>query len=368
MSVSHKLLTFNIALEPAPLPTVGIGTFVMLTPDVTNLSSGSGRYQIFRSYKEVEAAALAGTGATAAEAAALVAFSGPRKPTLIMVNVDVTATSETFTDAYNDFLDYGIGHFAVTTVSRTPADQLAIAAIVNTLTGSDGRGVIGIFQTSQSSTSSWPAALAAMENTLNNALIYHDDDAVYADMATVAARMTYNWDQTSPTFVGQLAGVDAAVLTQSELNAIVANNINTVAPQGGRSAVLAPGVNAEGRPLDEVVSIYLFVDRLATQLQRTKARKDELGQKIPISREGQAILEADIRSVFQRLQAAGHFALAEEDEVTGEVFEPIQIVFPSDLSDDIANKRLSATVNLRQSRGAQTFELDLNFTTSRLEG
>lgn len=365
MSANHQLVTFNISLEPAPVPTTGIGTFVLLVDNVTNLASGGGRYQIFTSYAQVVAAALAGAGSAAAVAAALVAFSSPRKPTLIMVNVDVVGL-EDHDDAYLDFLDYGIKHFAVCMTSRIPAEQLEVAAVVNTLTGSAGLGVIGIFQTDEVATAAWPVALAAIEDTLNNMVIYAPDSQ-WQDVATVAARMTYNWDSVAPGFVGRLYGVTAPALTQSDLNAIKTNNINVVAPQGGVSTVLAPGVNAEGRPMDEVVSIYLFVDRLHTRLQRVKATYDERGQKIPISAAGQGILEAQIRATFQLLQAAGHFAEESEDPITGEVFQPIQIIFPTDLTDDIANKRLSATVNLQQLRGAQTFELDLNFTTSNLE-
>lgn len=365
MSATHQLVTFNISLEPAPVATTGIGTFVLLADDITNLSSGSGRYQIFRSYKEVVDAALTGTGAATAVAAAQVAFSAPRKPVLIMVNVDTTAP-EDHDDAYLDFLDYGVPHFAVAMTSRVPAEQLEVAAVVNTLTASDGIGVIGIFQTDEVCTGGWPAALAAMDDSLNCMLIYAADSQ-WHDVATIAARMTFNWDQTAPGFVGRLYGVTAPSLTQADLNTIKTSKVNVVAPQGGRATVLAPGVNAEDRPMEEVVSVYLFVDRLQSRLQRVKGKYDELGKKIPIAVSGQNIVEAEIRAVFNLLQAAGHFAEASEDPETGDIFEPIQIIFPTDLSDDIANKRISVTVNLQQSRGAQVFELGLNFTTSNLE-
>lgn len=366
MSVSHQLITFNIALEPAPVPTASIGTLALLVPNVTNLTSGSGRYQVFNTLKDVLDAGLTGTGATAAEAAATVAFSSPRKPTLILVNVDVTVGSETHAEAYNDFLNYGVGHFNVATVSRTAADQISLASVVNTLTGSNGMGVVGYYQTDDDSSGGWPVALAALEDTLNSALIYHDDDTEYHDVALPAARATFNWDVTAPTFTGRLYGVTGADVTQSELTAITGNNVNVTAPYAGQSAYLSPGLNAEGRPIEEVLTVYLFVARLKERLERTRARYDALGKKIPISTTGQAIVENDIRATFSILQAAGHFETRQEDPITGETFEPIEIIFPSDLSDDLANLRISVTVNLQQTRGARKFELDLNFTTSRL--
>lgn len=344
MTVAHDLITFNISLAPSPGQITTLGTIALLAPDQV-LSEGSGRYQTFRSYQEMVDAGITG----AALNAGLVAFSQPRKPTLILVNVAVTASAETYVAAYTAFRALGVKHFAVASTDRTPANQLALAAYVQTV---NFRVVCGL-QTDEDCTGGWPAALAAVEDDILSILCYADDDTEYHDVALLANRLTFNWDQQAPSFRGALGGVSVSdsTLTPAELAAIKAAGINVVAPFGTSGTYAAPGVNAENRPADEVFAILWFVDRLETLLTDIILKSDALGQKIPINATGQNMLKSAIRTQFEIGVAAGHFEAGQLEMSMG------------DLATDIATGRLSATVNIKEVRGAGGFTLNLNFST-----
>jgi hypothetical protein len=344
MTVAHQLLTFNVSLAPVPAQRTSLGTIALLAPNISGLTGGSGRYEAFASYQEVVDAGI--TGATLD--AALVAFSQPRKPTLIIVNVDVVGL-ESYLTAYTDFRTYGVRHFAVAMISRTAADQLALSAYIEAINFRVGLAV----QMDEVSTGGWPAAIAAIEDNVHTGVVYCDDDTQYHEIAWLANRLTFDWDNTAPSFTGSLQGIDPTDgVSMSDVTAIKANNINVVVGFGTASTYLGDGVNAEGRPFDEVFAIYWFVDRLESRLQDLRLTKDALGQKIEIGPTGQAILESAIRAQFDLGAAAGHF-----------VDEQIEIVFPSDLTSDIANRTITATVNIQEARGANKFTLNLNFTT-----
>lgn len=342
MTVAHELLIFNISLSPAPAQVTTLGTIALLAPDVPGMSLGD--YTAFTSYDDVVAAGVTGQALTAAAAA----FSQPRKPTLIIVNVDVTGSTQTQLAAYTAFRAQGVKHFAVATTSRVPADQLALSAYVETINFR-----VGLFvQTDEDATGGWPAALAAIEDNVHTSVVFCSTDTQAHELAALANRLTFNWDATSPSFRGSLSGVTAeASLTQPELAAVKANALNVVAPFGTAGAYFADGVNAENRPVDEVFAVYWFVDRLEAQLQKIILQRDAFGQKIPIDSTGQAIMESAVRAVYEVGVNAGHF---KQDQM--------EIVFPSDLSTDLTNKTLSATVNITQTRGAKGFSLNLNFS------
>lgn len=344
MPVTHQLLTFNISLSAVPAQRTSLGTIALLGPDLPALSQGGGRYQTFTSYDAVVDAGV--TGQTLAMAQA--AFSQPRKPTLILVDVDVTG-SETYLQAYTAFRALGIKHFAVCAATRVPSDQVALAAYVETVNFRTGY----VTQTDESCLT-WPAALSAIETNVHSALVYSDADADAHDIAWMANRLTFNWDATAPGMTGHIAGVEAPDgVDATDLAAITAANVNVLAPFGTSNTYMADGVNAEGRPFDEVIAIYWFVDRLEARVQGMKLTRDALGQKTVIDASGQALLENEIRAQFALGVASGAFA---EDQ--------IEIVFPTDLTDDIANKEISVTVNIMENRGAIKFALNLNFTTT----
>jgi hypothetical protein len=342
MTVSHQQLVFNISLAPAPAQTTTLGTIALIAPNQT-LAQGGGRYETFYSYTEMVDAGITG----AALNAGLVAFSQPRKPTLILVNQDLAGT-ETVVAAYTAFRALQVKHFAVALTSRTPADQLALAAFVETVNFRVG----AMFQTDEAVGSGWPVALAAIEDNIHSGVVYSDDDTEYHDIAALANRLTFNWDATAPSFRGSLGGVQVANdLTPGQLATAKAAGINVVAPFGTSGTYFADGLNAEGRPYDEVFAIYWFVDRLEALLQKTILSMDARGQKIPIDATGQNILKAAITAQFNLGVSAGHF---KEDQ--------IEIVM-GDLATDLSNLTISATVNITETRGAKGFVLNLNFTT-----
>jgi hypothetical protein len=344
MPVTHQLLTFNISLSAVPAQRTSLGTIALLGPDLV-LSQGGGRYQEFTTYDAVVAAGA--TGQTLAMA--LAAFSQPRKPKLILVNVAVTASTESYLAAYTAFRALAVKHFAVCAASRVPADQLALAAYVETVNFRTGF----VAQTDEDCTT-WPAALSAIEGNVHSALVYSDADADGHDLAWITNRLTFNWDAVAPGMTGHIAGVEAPEgLDATDLAAITAANVNVLAPYGTSDTYMAEGVNAEGRPFDEVIAIYWFVDRLEARVQGVKLTRDAFGQKTPIDATGQAILENEIRAQFNLGVSSGAFA---EDQ--------IEIIFPSDLTDDLANREISVTVNIQEQRGAVKFSLNLNFTTT----
>lgn len=370
MAVEHQLIKFNISLEANPVEAPALATIAFLCPNVTNLPLGGGRYGIFRSLQAVEDALLTGSGAVVAEDAAEVAFAGPRAPTFIIVSVDQSAVDpadrETYADAYMAFVGEGVQHFAVAIASRDAADQLAMASAVPVLNGTYGRGVFFLAQTGEDVTAGWPAALNAAKDNEQFGLVYSSDAALFNDVIMLASRLTFNWDTTAPAFTGQMfGGVPETTLSQSELDLATAGNVSVFAPFGPHQAYASHAYNAAGRPIEEMFSVYLFVNRLWIRLMNTKARYDSLGRKIPISTIGQAIVQGEIMAVFQTLQAAGHFTEGDVDS-EGNPTPAIKITFPTDLAPDIAAKRISVGVELQLARGARFFELDLAFTTSPL--
>jgi len=347
MTVAHQLLTFNISLLPSPTARTSLGTIALLVEDVGTLTQGGGRYQVFRRLEDIIDAGISGANLDACTAA----FSQPRKPTLILVDVDA-AGAETHLAAYTDFRTMGVKHFALATVSRDATDILALAALVETINFRTGFAA----QTSASAVSAWPVAIAAVEGNTHSSVNFCSDDTQYHDIAWLSNRLTFDWDQTAPTMTGEIKGVEGeTTLTNANLAAVTGRNINVIAPFGPADAYNYPGVNADGQPFDEVFAVYWFVDRLETLLQDTKLSKDASGQKIPVGPEGQAILKSAIAAQYNIGVQAGHF-------VDGQ----LEVEFPSDLTADIAAKQITATASIQTARGANKFTLNLNFSASPL--
>lgn len=364
MSASHNdLVSLSYNLDAAPIPTTNFGDVLILIENIT--FGGGALAKQYASYADVLADGPSGTAVLSASAveAGRVAFSQDRVPSSILIGTVDVAGLEDYDTALAAIIAAGWEFFAVTAdlhdSTTDSAQQLLLSAAI------EAQERLFVMQTDSATAydtgTTWEAgAYAAMVGRENTVVIWHDDDTKWADVAYAISRLNYDHDVTSPTWTGPLREVDAAVVTDAQKLAIRANNINVPLPFGSETAYVDPGVNqagtaaSDGRPVDHVVSVYWWLDRLRARLQALKITYDKRGEKIPMSYAGQAILQAELEAQAQLGFQAGHF---EPGQIIIELPDPIP-------SADITSRTLKATVTFQLRSGARAFELDFNFSAT----
>lgn len=345
MAATHNgLINLSYTLDPAPVAAANFGTVLLLAED---LSFSTDR---FRAYPDYPTAVADGDLTAAALEALQVAFSSvPRPAEVLVANVDVTGL-EDYDTALLDAIAEGAQFFGVVLESRTAADQLAVAAAVETLEK------VLVIQTSDGDalTVGWPSALAAVEDNVNTAVVYHDDDNEWADVAWLVNRLAFDFDLTAPGGQAQLRGVAAADVTTAERGLALANNINLPLEFGPASAYLSHGTNAEGRAFEHIWSVYWFIARTRALLTRLKLSYDNAGLKIPMTRQGQIILESTIQQQIDIAVDRGHFRA-----------EQFRFAFPDPIpTADITSRDLKAQVYITLESGAKSFAITFNFSAT----
>lgn len=341
-----------VILGPAGISSRGFGTVLILADEASGTTLGGDRVRTYTSYSAVEADA-AELGADA-EAALLVAFSQPRKPTQVKVARVDTAAPETWAEGYAAAKAADPDFYGVVALTRTDANGLALAALIET----EER-----FFVMQSKTADWlttgvPAAFATMMAGYENSTpVYHDEDTEYLDVALAVNRLAWDPDRVSVPWSCEVSGVAAYTtgLTDTQKAFARTNGIQLMLPFGSSSSWVDPGENASGRPIYEILTKHWFTERVSARIANLKIAASNRGQKITVDAVGQEMVRSEI--VAQLLSG---------ESGDSPHFQPGQtLAEPLEITDaDRTSREIRIRVQATYAVGALTFDTEAYFDTT----
>lgn len=316
MAANHlDTITITIALDPAPVVGTDFGAILIIADEANGTTLDGDRVRTYQSLSAVQADNTAGFVSAGLLAAATAAFSQDRQPSSIKIGRKAVAEAYDVALAAIEAVDPNF--YAIAIESRTAADQLLIAAAVEA--GAVNR--LFFLQSADADflTAGFPAALAGLDGNERSIVCYHDTATEWYDVAYPANRLAFNVDaQSVPWALFTLKGVAAysSAPSDTEKTNLKANKANPGLPYSS-AAQFAPykGVNANGRPIYEILTADWFESRLQDATVATVLQAHNAGRKIPVTPEGQAIMGALVSAQFQIGATAGHF-VAGQTQVT----------------------------------------------------
>lgn len=351
-----EIIDISITLEAAPQSAAGFGRVLFIGTDLT--FTGGEDFKLYGSPSAVDN----DTDLTSAQKKALkTALSQSPAPSDVMAaGADVTGSGETYPEALDRVIAAGGDFYGVCIEPRTDAEIIAMSDHVQTLPAG---GAYKIFMaqsddaTLLSSAGPLDSTFSSMSSDERTGFVFHDDDTEFLDVGYLQSRLVFDPDDQSAGWQGVVRGVDpysGAKPSGTEEDNAKSNNVNLMLPFGNATTYVSNGVTIQGRAISELVSADWFRARLRERLTALKLRKDGQGQKIPLSPEGQGILEGEIRAQFNLGITAGHF-LGGSDAPT--------ISFPDPIPDaDIQAGVLKASASAQFESSAIKFDLNFNFT------
>ena len=350
MAVDHlDNITINIVLDPAPPPSAGFGTVLLLVDQATNTLNGDR----VRSYASVAAATAdntAGYISAGTLAAVTAAFAQPRKPAVFKVGRVDTAGGESYADGLAACIVADGDFYGIASDSRADADILSVSAAVEALR------LLFVAQSADADwkTASHPSGLTALETRERTAVVYHDTAAQWSDVAWLVNRLSFDPDEQSAPWNAGVAGVSALATapTDTEKGHLDDNYANHGLPYGGETFWIDAGVNQNGRPLYEIVTADWYYARLQERVSAMHAREAANGRKIQVSPLGQAQILAEIRAQNEQGVGAGHFTSIDQTSVTAEAIT----------SADTAANRLRFTGQNQIAGSLRLLDMDFSFS------
>jgi hypothetical protein len=350
MPVDHlDTITITILLDPAPI--TGLSFTVLVIADEANGTTLDGaRVRTYTSLAGVQADNTAGFVSAGILATATAMFSQAVRPSEIKIGRK--AVAEAYDVALAAIITVDADFFALSIESRLAADQLLIAAAVEA--GDPKR--IFFLQSADATflTAGFPAALAGLDGNEQSVVCYHDVATAAYDAAYPANRLARSPDVVSANWSQfTLAGVAvyATAPTESEKANLLANKANPGLPFT-TAAQFSPfrGVNANARPIEELVTQAWFEDRLRTRIAALVLQQNNLFQKIPVTPEGQAQIGGEVSAQFVDGVNAGHF-------VPGQT----EVTYPTITDADRAANRIRVEGRGQLAVSGKEFDVTLNF-------
>ena len=350
MTANHlDTIDITIILDPAPI--VGRGFTTMVIADEANGTSLDGdTIRTYTTLAAVQADNTAGFVSAGILATATAMFSQAVQPDQIKIGKKTAI--QAYDEALAAILLVDADFFAVTIESRTPADQLLVAAAV--LAGSPIR--IFFLQSSEGDflTAGFPAALSGLDGNDQAVIAFHDIATEAYDAAYPANRLAVSPDQFSANWSQfTLAGVAAyaSAPTDTEKANLKANKANPLLPFTS-AAQQSPfrGVNANARAIEEIVTQAWFEDRLTIAIAGVVLQANNAFRKIPVTPEGQAIIGGEVNALFQIGVSAGHF-------VAGETI----VTYPTITDADRASNLIRVEGRAQLVVSGKEFKVNLNF-------
>lgn len=173
----------------------------------------------------------------------------------------------------------------------------------------------------------------------------YDDNDAYAGVSAMARILSVNYDMQNATITlkfKQEPGVTPVSITETQRQALVGKNLNYYAYFGDGNAMLAEGVVASGRFLDEVIGLDWFKKKLQDQIFGFLYTRTT---KVPQTDRGMALLvqQADIAcqaAVNCGLIAPGAWNGSDLGEVkTGDFLPKGYYIYASKLSSQSQSDR-----------------------------
>lgn len=349
MSASHvSNISINLSLDPAPLARAGFGNVLLLVALASNSLDGD-PVRTYSRVEDAEADQTAGFVSASTLEAVRTALSQRPKPAKFKVaSVDLVGGT-TYPQALTAVQTVDDDFYGVAIDARTDAEIVAMSQAV------EAKSKLFACQSDEAEllTAGLPAALSDLGTRERTLICYHSADAEWMDVGLLANRLVYSPDTRSAPWDAPLKGVAAysGSITTGQRDAAQANHVNLGLPYGGEPFFVDAGVNAVGRAVHEIVTADWFETRLRERVAVEKVRHSARGDKIQVSRVGQAKILAIVEGLFEEGVAAGHFLAGQT------VVEAIPIS-----SDDLDLGRLRFEGRAQVAGSARLFEFNLNFT------
>jgi hypothetical protein len=239
---------------------------------------------------------------TAAQAAGAAYFSQPNHPPqLVIAKVSYAAPATALDLLRPEYDDW----YGVDMDDRTEANLIALA------TWAEANDKFCIVQSSDAAITAGTGGnlfedlqTAARVRTGG---IWHATDTEHAALAWLANKLAVDPDsQTTNWAYARLSGVAADSLTSTERNTVTGLDGNLYLPFYGVPAAY-PGKMFDSGWMDELVTKDWFKARTQEGIAQLLLDISSLGQKVPYTNEGLAMIESVVRGVQGRGENVGHF-------------------------------------------------------------
>lgn len=325
-------ITVNVYGNAQPVTRSTFGRIGLVSMDVT----------FSEDYKIIESANDAATDAelgTVTKAALAIFFSQSPRPTDIMV-IKVSAYTAYTAElaAHLAALPTGVDYFGLCTLDRTDVNTTDIIAFAE----ANEKLCLVLSEDSNIGDATTPN-LFDDESTLARKWaggIWHGA-AEYADLALLAAGLSASPDFEAAVWYDRtLSGVtphpDITTTQKTNVEAVNGNLYLTLLDVGATG----PGKTFDGNWIDERVTKAWFKARIREGIAQLKLNLANSNKKIPYTNVGLAMIAAEVRGVFQKGVAAGHF-------VEGSLVLTVPDIADVDSADIIARQcTISATATL----------------------
>ncbi|MFB6373832.1 MAG: hypothetical protein ABEN55_12160 [Bradymonadaceae bacterium] len=305
-------LTIDIFLEPAPVTREGFGKGLIIDNKSESSLNGN-RVKEYSSFSEMETDESNGYLATNILDKGEVWFGQdptvPEQDSLLVgVRDDTIATPETWDTAVDKIAPNADWYWTLIdkrTTSEIDTVSSHIESNYDVLFVSQDADAE--WKNSSPAAGSTPALLSGRERTIAH---YHDTDTEHQDVAYAANRGVFDPDEQSAPMHCEIEGVneiDRTAISRTEINNIVGNNGNVALPFGSTKTFVKRGDNMNGRQAYVLITRDWFRTRLQTDVAVEIQTASNFGEKVPVSKEGQARLAKLVRRRFSQGVAADHF-------------------------------------------------------------
>ena len=351
MTATHDTtIQIQILLDAPPAGVSGFVPLILGDQEEGTTLDGD-RVRTYTSAADVDADETAGYLSGFVADAVRRGFSQSPRPAAIKVGrVDTDGGGEGYDDALSEIELVDGDFYAIALDSRLPADQLEVAAWC------EARDKLAFLQSGDADwlTAGIPTDYSAIEDNENTVVLYHDNDARSEEFSWACNRLAFSPDTFSVPFEcalgASLSYTDPINPTQKGF--AEENNANLLLPFGNAAHYVANngvGVNLAGRQIAERLTKHWFKRRLAENVAQTKLTYTARGEKIPVSLEGSAVMQAVVESLFEVGEEAGHFLQTVAE-------------FPTPTSADIEAARIRGGGSAQLSTSAGTFDFVFLFT------
>ena len=307
-------VTINIILQPVPGEAQSFTTTLHLVDQVNDSLDGD-RYRTYTSSQDATDDLASGFISAATNQALQDAFSQiPRPPTILLGRVD-TVGVETYSDGLDAVIAAGANFYGITADTRTATDQITISANIEArnfyIYGMQSSDVDWL-------TATYPAAYSTVENRERTFTIYHDTDTEWADLCWVGQRLFFDPDTKSAAWPANLKEVanNSTDPTTSQQALALVNEVNIGLEWASASYWISPGVNANNRPIEFIVTVDWFQTRLNERTTALFQDSSARGEKIIVNQTGQAQILSLLNGLVQEGLTLGHLDTAEASDGT----------------------------------------------------
>lgn len=351
-------IVLNIFLQPVPGEAQSLEVVLYLVNLAANSLDGD-TFRVYNSTTDV-AADLAASFISAAVAQALNdAFDQTPKPGQILVgSVDVVG-GDTYADGLADVIAAGANFYGIALDVRTDTDILLVSAAVET---ADFRQFVLQSADADWLTSGFPAALTAIDTREHTVITYHDIAAEVGDLAWACNRLAISPDVKSVPWPAKLFSVlpNATTPTTTQQGFALANKVNLGLAWGTVANWMSPGVNANNRPIENIVSVDWFKTRLEERWTLLFQEVSLRGDAMLTNPTGQAQIGAILRALVEEGLALGHLDTAVKTDGT---LLPRIIPLPITPAD-VTAQQVRFDVELLWANAAQAVTANLFFQTT----